>query len=71
MSNNKTRQVQVIRCKCGAIFAGCIVPECYMDNEWLKDVKKYAIKGNVIEVINSDTFKFQECTCGKTEPKLF
>jgi hypothetical protein len=65
MNNNKTRQVQVIRCKFGAIFAGCIVPECYMDNEWMKYVKKYAIKWNVI------TFKFQGCTCEKNVPKLF
>ncbi len=60
---------QVIKCKCGAIFAACIAPECYTDSEWLKDVKKYSKEGCEIDTIPKSEFAFGKCSCEMTETK--
>jgi len=65
-------QCQVIKCKCGKVFAMCRVPECYQDSDWMKDVRKYVKKGCIIEVGESKDYNFEKCICeNKSEPTLF
>jgi len=52
---------------CGQIFAACCEPECYTDKEWLKDLRKHALKGNKVEVIENDDIQFGRCKCEKKE----
>ena len=66
------KQVQVIKCKCGKVFAMCLAPECYQDAEWMRDIRKYSKKGCTVEIGDSSNFKFEDCTCEKKEePTLF
>lgn len=65
---NVPRELQVVRCHCGKIFAACVAPECYTDVDWMRDVRKYASKGMKVCIIDTDDFKFEECTCVKAEP---
>ena len=73
-------QAQIIRCKCKAIIAACTVPECYMDAEWQKDMRKYVKQGCSVELINCDkSWTVSKCKCKEikaaqkevTEPTLF
>lgn len=57
---NKT---QVIKCKCGSIYAGCVEPECYFDAAWIKSMQKALKKGHIIDMINNKDFEFQKCKC--------
>jgi len=61
---------QIIVCKCGATIAACIEPECYVDKDWQKDVRKYTKKGYLIKTINKNDVQFGRCTC-KIESSLF
>lgn len=66
--------VQIIKCKCGSVFAGCIEPYCYTDKEWTKPLRQHVLEGCTVEMIKSTDFKFEKCKCvkpeTKTEPKL-
>lgn len=62
--------VQTVRCKCGCVFAACIEPECYMDKQWMKDLRRYVKKGNTVKVVPKDEFEFGKCTCD-TEIGIF
>ena len=68
-------KTQVIKCKCGATFSGCIEPYCYTDTDYLKELKKYVQEGCTVEMVEASEFKFQRCTCPKKEvkeqPELF
>lgn len=57
--------IQVIRHKCcNKIYAASIEPHCYTDKEWMKDVRKAALQGDKIEMIESGTnWKFEKCAC--------
>lgn len=58
--------IQVVKKKCcGAIFAACLEPHCYTDKEWLKELKKYVNRGDKVEVIKKEDFKFGGCECDK------
>lgn len=60
--------IQVIKCKCGSIFAASKVPECYQDMEWLKKLREYSLRGCDVEVIDSGKgFQFEKCKCGMKE----
>ena len=69
--------IQVIKYRCcGKIFAACVEPECYLDTDWLKDIRHYAKRGDKIEMIESNIqIKFEKCECNKLpktkEPDLF
>ena len=71
-------KVQVIKCKCGAVFAACMEPHCYTETEWMRDLRKYVKQGCTVDVIYNDSTKslFGKCTCDKkkddkNEPTLF
>lgn len=60
--------IQIVKCKCGSVFAACNEPECYQDMDWLKNLRKYSLDGNTVELIDSDTrLQFRKCTCGMKE----
>ena len=58
-------QVQAIRCKCGNIFAGCRLPECYTEVDWMKEVRVEVKRGCTIEIVDAQSFSFEHCTCKK------
>lgn len=60
-------KAQVIKCKCGKIFAACRLPECYAEADWMRDLRKYVKQGCTIELIDCDKFTFEQCVCEKEE----
>lgn len=62
-------QAQVIKCVCGSIFAGCVVPECYTEVEWQRDMRKYVKKGCTVELKENGRWKFEICICNKKGEK--
>lgn len=65
------KKAQVIKCKCGSIFAACYAPECYEDSDWIKDLKKYVNAGFEVDLLTIGSFQLNKCLCGevKTEPE--
>ena len=68
--------VQVIKYSCcEKIFAACREPECYSDPAWLKSIKRSALQGDTIELLESGNVQFGLCECKKknsiTQPHLF
>jgi hypothetical protein len=63
--------VQVVKCKCGEIFAGYREPECFEDAEWHKDIRKWIKMGYTVET--AERIKFGECKCNeiKNQTNLF
>ena len=59
---DEPKKAQTIACHCGKIFAGCMEPYCYTDKQWMKDVRKYALKGYTIG-LQPPGFKLEQCTC--------
>jgi hypothetical protein len=63
-------KIQVIKCKCGSIFAACVEEECYIDKEWTRELRKYVLKGCTVDMIDKTSFEFQKCTCNKETSQL-
>lgn len=68
--------IQVIKYKCcGKIFAACCEPECYTEKDWLKNLRQYALRGDIVEMAESGSVKFGKCECKYLpkveEPNLF
>ena len=68
--------IQVIKYKCcGQIFAACWEPDCYTEKDWLKNMRKYVLRGDKVEMMESGNVKFSKCVCAKVEttksPDLF
>ncbi len=59
--------VQIIRCKCGSVFAACHEPECYTDDDWIADLKAYVLQGSTVGLVKGTDFKFENCICSKLE----
>lgn len=58
--------IQVIKYKCcGQVFAACCEPECYTEKDWLKDIRKYTLRGDKVEMRESGNVKFGKCECSK------
>lgn len=56
--------VQIIKYKCcGKVFAACSAPECYTDKQWLKDLKKYVSRGEIVEMQEDNNIRFGKCSC--------
>ena len=54
--------IQIIYCpKCGSGFAGCVEPECYTDNNWIKEMKKYIKQGYKVKTV--EKYSLEKCTC--------
>ena len=70
-----SRKIQVLKCKCGAKYAACVEPDCYVDSDWLKDLGKCLKEGGTVEMSESETFRFEQCKCNEQsvsdEPNLF
>jgi len=63
--------VQVIKYSCcNNIFAACMEPHCYTDKEWLRDLRKYVLKGSKVEMISSHDLQFKSCTCKEDSKQL-
>lgn len=59
--------IQTISCRtCGKTFAACTEPECYTDDEWIADVKKYVKAGHVVKMVEPGTWSLEGCDCDKT-----
>lgn len=63
--------VQVVKCKCGEVFAACVEPECYEDKEWMKSVRDYSKQGYKIEMKENGTWKFGACECQSKQQDPF
>lgn len=68
-------KIQVLKCKCGTKYAACVEPDCYEDNDWLKDLGKCLKEGGTVEMSDSESFRFEQCKCNdknmSDEPSLF
>ena len=65
--------IQVIKYKCcNKIFAACSEPDCYIDKDWLKSLKKYVERGDIPMMVDHDSgLKLEKCTCKEDkQPKL-
>ena len=59
-------KLQVIKYKCcNKIFAACAEPHFYTDAHWLKDVKNELRRGNIVDTIINEEWKFEKCDCKK------
>lgn len=64
--------VQVIKYKCcDKVFAACIEPECYTEKTWLKELRKYVLRGDKVEVVDNASIDWGKCECKTKEPDLF
>jgi hypothetical protein len=64
-------KIQIIKCRCGKIFAACVESECYTDKDWTKELRKYVNGGCTVEMIDSKEFiGFEKCDCNK-QKKLY
>lgn len=61
------KKAQCIVCKCGSTIAACLEPECYLEKDWMRDVRMYAKKGYAIEVRECGNIRMEKCTCVKAE----
>lgn len=60
--------VQIIKCKCGAVFAGCLEPECYIDKDWLDSLRDYVeYRKCTVHMVESKNIQFTSCTCKKNK----
>ncbi len=58
------RQLQVIKCKCGKVFAACQVPECYMEKEWMDELRDYVTnKSCTVDIVLANGNIFEKCQC--------
>lgn len=55
--------IQVLYCKCGALYAACSEPDCYTDSSWLNSLPKVIENGGKIEMEEREKVKFTECDC--------
>jgi hypothetical protein len=56
--------IQVIKCKtCNKIFGACEVPECYIDKDWLKDLRMYVKQGHIVSYVKQGELVFGGCRC--------
>lgn len=64
--------IQTIRRSCcNTLFAACVEPYCYTDEDWTKSVKDYVLNGCKVEMIESGNgFSFEKCTCEENQIKL-
>lgn len=60
--------VQIIKYKCcDKVFAACCEPECYIDEDWLSNLKKYVLRGDKVSLVEWGDFKFEKCQCNLTK----
>jgi hypothetical protein len=61
---------QVLKCKCGKIYAACREPECYEEVSWQRDMRKdIAKRGSTVELLENGQWQFENCVCVKTKSK--
>lgn len=65
--------IQIIKYKCcGKAFAACREPECYTDDDWLKELKKYVTRGDKVEMVeNGSGINLEKCQCGQNNMLKF
>ena len=65
------KKVQIVKYKCcGKVFAACCEPECYIDRDWLKELKKYINRGDIVEIVDRGSFQFGRCECAKLKQSI-
>ena len=58
------RTAQIVKCKCGSVIAACIVPLCYEDREWQKDIRDFKDQGYTIDELPCDgSWHVGQCEC--------
>lgn len=56
--------IQVIKYKCcGKVFAACVEPDCYTDQDWTSSLRKYVLRGDKVEMVKRGNLKFEKCEC--------
>jgi len=59
--------IQTIKYKCcGKIFAACYEPDCYTDKDWLKNLKEYVNRGDIVG-LTDEKIQFGKCECNKSK----
>ncbi len=49
---------------CQTIFAACIEPYCYTDEDWTKDLKQYVKKGCGVQMVERGMgIRLEKCKC--------
>lgn len=57
---------------CGKIYAACLIPMCYEEKSWHKDIRDAIKNGDTVDTVAD--FEFGKCTCkedAETQTKLF
>lgn len=57
--------IEVLKCKCGALFAGTSEPE---NEDWESDVAKYVAAGCSVVTMKAGTFQLAKCRCKEYTP---
>ena len=53
-----------VSCKCGSVFAASTFDKyLFLDEEWQKDLIKYASEGYLFSVKDSSEFEIKSCVC--------
>lgn len=74
IGEDKKRQLQVIKCLCGASIAACTEPECYEEKDWQKELRRYVKMGYTVSLEDAGSFSFGSCSCKEEatkQPELF
>jgi hypothetical protein len=67
----KQIKTQIVKCRCGSTIAACIEPDCYIDKDWLNDLKRYIKRGCAVEMVGLKKFNLEKCRCGEQQTNLF
>jgi sporulation-control protein spo0M len=56
--------IQIVKYKCcNKIFAACVEPECYIDKQWLNNLKEYVNRGDIVQMVENIDLQFEKCYC--------
>jgi hypothetical protein len=61
------RNLEIIKCSCGVIFAACV--EGYQDKDWDKNKREYLNAGCTCFTSAPNSFTLGSCDCDKSKPK--
>lgn len=64
--------IQVVKYSCcGKVFAACHDPSFKTDKDWKDKIEEYSKRGNVVEIIENNNVKFENCNCSEKKDKLY
>lgn len=65
----KIGQSQVIKCKCGKVFAACMLPFAHIEADWMRDVRKYVKKGHEVDIMKNGSWEWCDTKKCVTQPQ--